>query len=76
MRDMKTKFGAEVEAFRYAFVLPNHGQGWDDHALAPEAAGKALAAIPAVRPPQSGAAPRRRATDKQPTFIEVRPRAE
>lgn len=87
MRDMKTKFGAEVESFRYAFVLPNHGQEWDDHSLTPEAARKALASIPAVRPftpnapttgtapgPATETAPRRRATDKQPTFIEIRPR--
>lgn len=97
MRDMKTKFGAEVESFRYAFVLPKHGREWDENALAPEAARKALAAVPtpAVRPfecgrntnaananaANAGTAPgqtalRRRATDKQPTFIEIRPRAE
>lgn len=95
MRDMKTKFGAEVESFRYAFVLPNHGREWDENSLTPEAARKALAAVPAVRPFQDGrnesgrnadpsaagnasgeSAPRRRATDKRPTFIEVRPRAE
>jgi hypothetical protein len=76
MRDMKTMFGAEVEAFRYAFVLPNHGQEWDDHSLTPDAARKALAAAPAARPFASGTALRRRATDKQPTFIEIRPRAE
>jgi hypothetical protein len=76
MKDMKAKFGAQVESFRYAFVLPTHGQDWDDHSLTPEAASKALAALPGTPAdrPVADSPLRRRATDKQPTFIEVRPR--
>lgn len=70
MQDMKTKFGAEVERFRYAFVLPLHMPGWDQPMAAapvPEAAAPAVVA-------EGASAPRRRATDKRPTFIEVKPR--
>jgi hypothetical protein len=87
MRDMKAKFGAEVESFRYAFVLPNHGKEWNANSLDPEAARTALARIPAqpfapgflqAQAPrhEAEAVPRRRATDKRPTFIEVKPRAD
>jgi hypothetical protein len=93
MREMKEKFGAEVQSFRYSFVLPNHGSEWDgSNSLDPEAAravlAKARAASPAAQATQTAQrpqpldtrieglpAPRRRATDKQPTFIEVKPRS-
>jgi hypothetical protein len=63
-RDIKEKFGAEVQAFRYAFVLPNHGSQWES-AQTPPSAKPGVAPLPH---------PRRRATDKRPTFIEVHPR--
>lgn len=92
MRDMKEKFGAEVQSFRYSFVLPNHGSEWDGaNTLDPEDARTVLArarsASPAAQAAQSTLrprpveprmeglpSPRRRASDKQPTFIEVKPR--
>lgn len=92
MRDMQEKFGAEVQSFRYSFVLPNHGREWDcANSLDPEAAravlAKARAASPAAQATRTAQAPqplenridgmpppRRRATDKQPTFIDVKPR--
>lgn len=97
MRDMKEKFGAEVQSFRYSFVLPNHGKEWDGaNTLDPDDARAVLAKAratspaaqatqpmqptqPALRPrpvePRIDAlpSPRRRATDRQPTFIEVKP---
>ena len=72
MRDMKTKFGAEVESFRYAFVIPTHVPGWDQPLEEPPTREAGLPSLQAA--PQSASAPRRRATDKQPTFIEVKPR--
>jgi hypothetical protein len=92
MRDMKEKFGAEVQSFRYSFILPDHGREWDGaNTLDPDDAravlAKARAASPAaqatqttlrplpVEPRTEGLpSPRRRASDKQPTFIEVKPR--
>jgi hypothetical protein len=90
MREMKEKFGAEVQSFRYSFVLPNHGSEWDGaHTLDPDDAramlARARAASPAAHTAQGHPpakpmeemlpTPRRRATDKQPTFIEVKPRS-
>ncbi len=68
VRDMRDKFGAEVRGFRYAFVLPTHSEGWDSHALVP---------TDPVAPPAAndGEAPRRRASDKKPTYIEIKPRS-
>jgi hypothetical protein len=63
---MKEKFGAEVRGFRYAFVLPNHDEGWDSHALVP--------AQPAPAAGNDGPGPRRRATDRKPTYIEIKPK--
>jgi hypothetical protein len=92
MRDMKAKFGAEVESFRYAFVVPNHGSEWDGaNTLDPEDARSVLAKAraeaqaqrsapqaPALAKPGAEASapamPRRRASDRQPTFIEIKPR--
>lgn len=92
MRDMKEKFGAEVQSFRYSFVLPDHGSEWDgantlDPADARTALARARAASPAAQATQGPPvprpsearieglpSPRRRATDRQPTFIEVKPR--
>jgi hypothetical protein len=73
MRDMKEKFGAEVESFRYAFVIPKRVPGWDEplketEALpvlaSPAAMGSAGAA--SVAAPSDGA-PRK--------YIEVKPRS-
>ena len=77
-RDMKEKFGAEVRGFRYAFVMPTHGEGWQDHALVPAEAVPPQAPAPARAAQVSddgSSAPRRRAGDRQPTYIEVKPRA-
>lgn len=92
MRDIKEKFGAEVQSFRYSFVLPDHGSEWDgantlDPVDARTVLARARATSPAARATQSPlrprpietriegpSPPRRRATDKQPTFIEVKPR--
>ncbi len=71
MRDMMTKFGAQVESFRYAFVLPKHAEGWEEnafHSTAPESA------APAPAPHlEADGTPRRRAGDKRPTYIEIKP---
>ena len=89
MRDMKEKFGAEVQSFRYSFFVPDHGSEWDGaNTLDPDDARTVLArsraASPAAQATQNPRpakprretlpAPRRRATDRQPTFIEVKPR--
>jgi hypothetical protein len=84
MRDMMAKFGTQVESFRYAFVIPNHADGWEGNAFS--------ASAPTRMPPEAarthgGASPfsgdahesdpkpihRRRAGDKQPTYIEIKP---
>jgi hypothetical protein len=67
MRDMFAKFGTQVETFRYAFVLAKHPQGWDGAAPASGPAASQPAADPAREPSL-----RRRAGDKQPTYIEVK----
>lgn len=70
-KDMREKFGAEVRGFSYAFVMPNHGEGWESNTLIP---------VPVPAPAQAPAAaddtaaPRRRAGDRKPTYIEVKPR--
>jgi hypothetical protein len=89
MREMKEKFGAEVQSFRYSFVLPDHGSEWDGaNTLDPDdartvlarsrAASSAAQATQSSQPAKSRGeslpAPRRRATDKQPTFIEIKAR--
>jgi hypothetical protein len=33
MREMQTKFGAEVKDFAYAFVIKHHHPGWDSPSL-------------------------------------------
>lgn len=63
-REMRETFGTEVRDFPYAFVLPTHGEGWDAKVLAP--------AVP--EPPIAESAPRRRAGDKQPLYIELKPK--
>ena len=68
---MREKFGAEVRGFRYAFVLPTHAEGWDAHALVPTQPAANAAPVPAN---DGVEAPRRRAGDKKPTFIEIKPR--
>jgi hypothetical protein len=72
MRDMKEKFGAEVESFRYAFVIPKRVPGWDEPLRETEA-------LPVLSSPApmgsvgatSAAAPSREAPRK---YIEVKPR--
>ena len=70
MRDMMAKFGAQVESFRYAFVLPTHAQGWEGGAFP---AGDGAAAAP-FQDGEAPPAPRRRAGDKRPTYIEIKSR--
>ena len=61
---MRETFGARVEGFRYAFVMPTHGEGWESNAL-----------VPAEPDPLGApATPRRRAGDRKPTYIEIKPR--
>jgi hypothetical protein len=64
---MRETFGSEVRDFPYAFVMPTHGEGWESHALVPSA--------PAPTPSDIATPPRRRAGDKQPTYIEIKPKA-
>jgi hypothetical protein len=59
MRDMKEKYGAEVQSFPYAFVIPSHAPGWDE---------------PLRQAPEPAALPSGRAAPKTPTYIEVKPR--
>jgi hypothetical protein len=67
---MRETFGSEVREFPYAFVMPTHGAGWDSHALVP-----ADSSAPAPRHPSDAAAqPFRRAGDKKPTYIEIKPK--
>lgn len=70
-RDMREKFGAEVRGFRYAFVMDSHGEGWDANTLIPVPAEPPQAAAPRT----DDAQPRRRAGDRKPTYIEIKPRA-
>lgn len=64
---MRDVFRAEVRGFDYAFVMPSHGEGWESHSLVPEAP---------VPPEDAGAGqPRRRAGDKKPVYIEIKPKA-
>jgi hypothetical protein len=82
---MMAKFGTQVESFRYAFVIPNHAAGWEGNAFSTSAPAQAHAPEAARR--HDGASPfsgdahgsdpkpihRRRAGDKQPTYIEIKP---
>ena len=70
--EMRDTFGREVRDFPYAFVMPTHGAGWETHAWVP-----AAPAAPAPFPSASDgiAPPRRRAGDKKPTYIEIKPKA-
>lgn len=68
-KDMREKFGAEVQGFRYAFVLPTHEMGWEANTLIPVP----QPIVPAAA--DDSGSPRRRAGDRKPTFIEVKPRA-
>jgi hypothetical protein len=63
-REMRETFGTQVRDFPYAFVLPTHGEGWDAKVLAP---------VPS-EPPAAESAPRRRAGDKQPLYIDIKPK--
>ncbi len=67
---MRETFGSEVRDFPYAFVMPTHGEGWDSHALVPPDP-----SAPAPhRPSDSADRPLRRAGDKKPTYIEIKPK--
>lgn len=72
---MREKFGAEVRGFRYAFVIPNHGEGWDSNTLIPvPVPAPAQAPVAPSAAADDTAVPRRRAGDRKPTYIEVKPR--
>lgn len=58
MRDMMEKYGAEVQSFKYSFVIPSHMPGWDQPLLTP--------APPALPPGHTAR--------KRPLYIEVKPR--
>jgi len=62
-REMRETFGTEVREFPYAFVLPTHAEGWEAKVLAP-----------ASLEPIAESAPRRRAGDKQPLYIDIKPK--
>jgi hypothetical protein len=65
---MRETFRTEVREFPYAFVWPSHGEGWDAKVRAP-------APLPAGPAPADRAStPRRRAGDKIPVYIEIRPK--
>ncbi len=63
--EMRDIYGAEVKGFDYAFVMPGHGAGWENHSLVPAAPDT----------PAAADAPRRRAGDKKPVYIEIKPKA-
>lgn len=65
---MRDVFRTEVRGFDYAFVLPAHGEGWEGHALVPAEAPAPTAAASTASAPS----PRRRASDKQPVYIEIK----
>lgn len=67
-REMRETFGTEAREFPYAFVMATHGEGWDDKVLPP-----AQPADPAPGP-EAADAPRRRAGDRKPVYIEIRPK--
>ncbi|MBW8886519.1 MAG: hypothetical protein JF616_02075 [Fibrobacteres bacterium] len=65
--EMRETYGTQVRDFPYAFVLPTHGEGWDSNVRAPaETPAPLTAAAPT---------PQRRAGDKQPIYIEIKPKA-
>ncbi len=72
LKDVAGKYRAEVRDFPYAFVLPNHSEEWKDKALDPAAAEAALAR--AAIEEALTASRLRRASDKKPKFIEVKPK--
>ena len=55
---MKEKFGAEVQSFKYAFVIPSHMPGWDQP----------------LQQPVTQALPPGHTALKLPLYIEVKPR--
>jgi len=63
MRDM---YGTQVREFPYAFVMPTHGEGWDANV-------RATVESPLARAGEA-ATPQRRAGDKQPVYIEIKPK--
>lgn len=63
--EMRDTFGTQVRDFPYAFVLPTHGEGWDAKVLAP-------AETVAPRAAET-VTPQRRAGDKRPVYIEIKP---
>jgi hypothetical protein len=64
--EMRETYGTQVRDFPYAFVLPTHGEGWDANVRGP------------LETPLPGAGeaatPQRRAGDKQPIYIEIKPK--
>lgn len=71
-RDIAGKYNAEVKDFAYSFVLPEHPPEWTDRALDPAAAEAAIAR--AAIEEALAQSRTRRATDKKPKFIEIKPK--
>jgi hypothetical protein len=75
---MRKTYGAQVREFPYAFILPTHGEGWDSNVRAPvetPVPRSGEASTPERRAtPEPRAMPQRRAGDKQPTYIEIKPK--
>jgi hypothetical protein len=63
---MRETYGTEVRDFPYAFVLPTHGEGWEAKVRAP-------LETPVSRTGEA-ATPQRRAGDRQPIYIEIKPK--
>ncbi len=63
MREIREKFGSEVKAFPYAFVLKSHPAGWDSQMPNP------------FLTPSPNPSPLALPTSKSPKYIEVKLRA-
>ena len=64
--EMRETYGTQVRDFPYAFVMPTHGEGWEAKVRAP-------VETPVPRAGEN-ATPQRRAGDKQPVYIEIKPK--
>lgn len=70
--EMRETYGTQVRDFPYAFILPTHGEGWDAKVRAPVESPVPRSGEAAT--PERRAMPQRRAGDKQPTYIEIKPK--
>jgi hypothetical protein len=70
--EMRETFGSEVRDFPYAFVMPTHAEGWESRALVPAPPSPSS---PSPSPADGAGLPRRRAGDKKPTYIEIKPKS-